>query len=36
MENTLGFNALIVGRINNLVVEDLIKKLVDIGGKLIS
>lgn len=30
MDNTLGFNALVVGRINNLNVEDLIRKLVDI------
>jgi len=30
MDNSLGFNVLIVGRINNLVVENLIKKLVDI------
>jgi hypothetical protein len=30
MDNTLGFNALVVARINNLVVKDLIRKLVDI------
>ncbi len=36
MDNTLGFNVLIVGRINDLIVENLIKKLVDIWGKLIS
>jgi len=30
MDNTLGFNVLIVGRINDLIVENLIKKLVDI------